>query len=612
MTIPSSILISIALWVVVGLFIGIVIFLERKRHPRALFVLFFTEMWERFSYYGMRGLLTLYLVEALGYADKDAYGIYAAYGAFVYASPILGGFLADKYLGYKNAIILGGTLMMLGHFFMAIPTDFFFFSALAFLIMGNGFFKPNISSLVGEFYEKNEEKRDAAFSIFYMGINVGAFLTQFTCGTIGKLYGWHYGFGTAGIGMLIGLIIFLSNLKYMKGKGIIPPQYASLKFRLVPSIWFLAIITTGAVYLIMRYGRTSSSIIQHLVTLLSGNTINVQEISVVDIILGGTAFITLSYLIIYAIRKKGTVLKKTMVLFIFMICSIVFWALFEQAGSSINLFTERNVNREIGGFTIPTPWFQSVNPGLIILLAPFFSIVWEYLAIKGKEPSVPVKFGLGLIQLALGFIVLYLSQNWADQNGLTPMIFLLIGYFLHTTGELCLSPVGLSTVTRLAPYGFVAIFMGFWFMSSSIAHWVGGVIAKKSSADKTDTYTFYLENQTYVIEGHIPKPSPNYVLIPSRFRIKANNLIIASDQEKQEILSGKGKGNVNYTTWTYKFISSYPLEQGTEITIEYGYYDKKESLLIYCDVFREVSYWAFALGLIMILFAPLINKLMKN
>jgi proton-dependent oligopeptide transporter, POT family len=460
-----DIVLMFAAWIFVFIWISGVIFTQSKHHPKALFILFFTELWERFSYYGMRALLILYLTIGLLYNEAEAYGIYGAYVSLVYATPVIGGLIADRLLGSRNAIMLGAILMAIGHFAMAFEYNIIFFIALGFLIIGNGFFKPNISTLIGKLYTDGDPRKDSAFTLFYMGINTGAFLTPLTCGTIGKIYGWHYGFGLAGIGMLLGLLIFTYG-KYKKvyeDKGL-PPNPDYINKKLIPFLTIKRLIYIGAFLsvplfaLLVNYHALSSKIL--LVV----------------------AIMVVLALLVISLKAESKVEKQrlwvVLVLFIF---TIMFWTFFELAGSAITLFTEKNVNKHVSLFNFHheflTPQFQSINPLFIILLAPLFSLLWE----KYKNISAPFKFGIALIQLGAGFGILVLGASMAGPDGQSPLIFLVLAYLLHTTGELCLSPIGLSLVTKLSPAKIVSFVMGVWLLSTSFAGIIGGEISKLTS-----------------------------------------------------------------------------------------------------------------------------------
>jgi len=450
-------------WLGVIVWIGLVIFMNRKVHPRALFFLFFAEFWERFSYYGMRALLVLYMVNELEFADTRAYGVYAAYGAMVYATPIAGGLLAEKAMGYRKAIIWGGLLMALGHFAMAFEPAFYV--ALSLLILGNGFFKPNISSFIATFYEKNDPRKDGAYTLFYMGINAGAFLTPLTCGMIGEHpdWGWHYGFGLAGVGMLFGLAVFMygAATNVFEDKGGTPGMTWSEGGGKIQQKD-------------MMVGVASIALIPIIVGLIVNN-------GILDVGLSVLGVGCISYLIYagFAEEKKEEG-QRLWVVATLLLFTTMFWTFFELAGSAITLYTERNVDKTLFGMELSASQFQSVNPLFIILLAPAFSWLWGFLREKGFEPAAPIKFAVGLFLLGLGFLIFPLGAG-AAQAGMVPVIYLILAYLMHTLGELCLSPVGLSLVTKLAPTRIVGLIMGIWFISSSLAHQAGKVIANMTA-----------------------------------------------------------------------------------------------------------------------------------
>ncbi len=451
-------------WVAVAAWVVFVIFTNRKVHPRALFALFMVELWERFSYYGMRAILVLYMISEVAdggfaYDDATAYGIYGAYGALVYLTPIIGGYFADKMMGFRKAIIWGALLMAAGQFTLFLDNETTFFIGLALLVIGNGFFKPNISSMIGRFYPEGDPRRDGAFTIFYMGINIGAFLTPLTCGAIGEIEGWRWGFFTAGVGMFLGYLIFLWAQKkdYYEEQGLVPDgaddvKIAGMGSKLLPYV--ATVVMVGIAWILIIQNET------------------------VNWILGVIGAGVILYLLFIIAPKYGKEQKeKIWVIVILLFFTTVFWTFFELAGSAMNVFTERNVNKSMFGFEFETTFFQSVNPLFIMIFAPIYSWMWIKLGQSGKEPAAPYKFGVGLILLGLGFVVLNMGQGSA-MAGLVPAFFLVMLYLLHTLGELALSPVGLSLVTKLAPMKIVGFLMGIWFLSSSIAHQAGAVIAK--------------------------------------------------------------------------------------------------------------------------------------
>ncbi|MCA0427950.1 MAG: peptide MFS transporter [Bacteroidetes bacterium] len=415
-------------------------------HPKGLYLLFATEMWERFSYYGMRGLLTLYLTKAtieggLGFDDANAGLLYGIYTGLVYLTPIFGGWLADNFIGQRRSITIGGIMMALGQFslFMssanALP---FFYLGLILLIIGNGFFKPNISTIVGQLYPAGDTRKDAAFTIFYMGINLGAFLAPLVCGYLAEdlfavkdgatgailSYGFNYGFLAAGIGMVLGQLLF----------NILGQQYLG------------------------ELGKEPGAKLQKAEAAKSGQ---------VD----------------PPLTKEEK--NRLSVIVIMMLFNIFFWAGFEQAGSSISLYTDRYIDRHVGllDWTVPTSWFQSVNPLFIVLLGPVFTWLWTYLAKNKKEPNTIIKMGLGMILLGVGFFLmigaaLERGGDVADTAVKANLMWLVGTYLIHTMGELCLSPVGLSMVTKLAPLRLGSLMMGVWFLSSFIANFLSGYLVQ--------------------------------------------------------------------------------------------------------------------------------------
>ncbi|MEY3053026.1 MAG: hypothetical protein RLY31_2811 [Bacteroidota bacterium] len=456
-------------WAAVAAWIAIVIFSNRKVHPKALFALFLVELWERFSYYGMRALLVLYMTADIAkggfeFDDPTAYGIYGAYGALVYLTPILGGYFADKLMGFRKAITWGALLMAAGQFTLFMDNQTTFYAGLALLVIGNGFFKPNISSMIGRFYPDGDPRRDSAFTIFYMGINIGAFLTPLTCGAIGELEGWPYGFLTAGVGMMLGYVIFLyaQSKGYYEQEGLAPENAAETKF-----------------------AGINGNIFPYVATLLMVPVayLLILQNDIVDILLAVLGAAIIIYLLfIVAPKYERAQQQRIWVVVILLLFTTVFWTFFELAGSAMNLFTERNVNKNFMGADLTTTFFQSVNPLFIMIFAPVFSWIWIKLAQSGKEVAAPYKFTIGLVLLGCGFLVLNLGKGSAEA-GLVPAVFLIMLYLLHTLGELSLSPVGLSLVTKLAPREIVGFLMGIWFLSSSIAHQAGKHIAKLTAVD---------------------------------------------------------------------------------------------------------------------------------
>lgn len=433
-------------------------------HPRALFVLFFTEMWERFNYYGMRALLVLYMTKSLllGYGDARAYAVYGAFTTLVYLTPIVGGWIADRYFGYRKAVITGGLFMAAGEFTLMLSNETAFYVGLALIIIGNGFFKPNISSMVGKLYAQGDGRRDRGFTIFYMGINLGAFLAPLVCGLIGEKFGWHLGFMLAGLGMLLGLACFTFFQRVLGEVGL-PPTKDKEGRELVRSPLINPMIWLGAM----------------LAVPLAAFLLNQTEYTKWTLYALSSAML----LVILAIAfREGSQQRHRIFLYLCLwLFHCLFWALFEQAGSSLTLFAERNVDRHVLGAEISTSTFQSVNPLFIVALGPVFSLIWAFLQRRNWEPNIPAKFGMGLILLALGFLVVVVGSRQFATDGLSPVTFLLLMYMLHTLGELAISPVGLSAVTKLVPANSVGFFMGCWFLSISFGQFLAGKIAGETS-----------------------------------------------------------------------------------------------------------------------------------
>ncbi len=458
-------------WVFVLIWVPLVVYSQRKVHPKALFTLFFAEMWERFSFYGMRALLILYMTKVLfdqmaqGEADARAYGIYGAYNALLYAAPLIGGLLADRLMGFRQAVITGGIMMAAGQFTLALTAgtgmgETIFFLGLALLTVGNGFFKPNISSFLGTFYDKNDSRKDSAFTIFYMGINIGAFLAPLTCGYLGQRIDWSLGFLVAGLGMVLGVLVFWRNMSKFEDKGN-PPDPADYKKPYMMGLSKQWLIIIGSVLSVPVFSLL----------------INAEVVTSYILVIGGLGII--GYLIYTSLTAEDKEDGQRMIVFIFLFFfHMVFWMLFEQAGGSLNIMTDRYVNLH----GMEASQLQSLNPLYIILLAPVFSWIWARLGKAGREPRTPIKFLLGLLQMALGYFIIVWGIRsvigTADQGTLIPIIFLLGMYLFHTTGELSLSPVGLSVVTKLAPAKVVGFVMGAWFLSIAFAHKIAGELGK--------------------------------------------------------------------------------------------------------------------------------------
>lgn len=444
-------------------------------HPRALFMLFFAEMWERFSYYGMRAILVFYLTKHFLFAKDPAYAIYGAYTSMVYITPVIGGYLADKYLGARKAVLAGGILISIGHLLIALMEGpqgqqgqylDGFYLGLAFIIVGTGFLKANISVLVGQLYDRADVRRDGAFSIFYMGINLGAFSGPLLVGYLGERVGWSYGFGAAGVGMLLGLVVFVLCRGALHDVGRpAQPELLSARTALGLSrewlIYLCAIAAVGVSWLLVRDEGTVGTLL---------------------LACFGLTFLYIFYRALFTLPKVDRN-RVFAALYLILLCPI-FWALFEQAGSSLNVFTDERVDRHIFGWEMPASWFQSVNSFWIITLAPLFGAMWVWLGKRGLEPSAPLKFAFGMIQIGLGFLVLIWGAGHGD--AMTPMIFVVLLYLLHSTAELCFSPVGLSSMTRLSVGSMVGLMMGTWFLGTAAGNFLAARIAQQTEGADPD------------------------------------------------------------------------------------------------------------------------------
>jgi len=446
-----------------------------QKHPRGLYVLFFAEMWERFSYYGMRAILLLFLIDqvngGMGLNASEGAAIYGLYTASVYLLTLPGGWLADNIFGQKKAIWYGGIIIMIGHIILAIPGGTgVFFLGLVTVAIGTGLLKPNISSIVGELYPEGGARRDAAFSIFYMGINLGSVLGITIVGYLGQKINWHMGFGAAAVGMLLGLVVFrYGSQKFLQGFGDVPPAKIDTAESLAKS---------GSDRKI-GYGLIALLVV-FLTTLQLTKTIDMTTAQGLAqgagvIIVTVSAFYFLFILIAGGLTPVEK--KRVLVLIVFFIAAALFWSGFEQAGSSLQIFAERHTQRTFGGWEMPSSWFQNFNGSFILIFAPIMASLWIFLSSKGLNPSTPVKFALALLLLGVGFFVMELAAKVAVKGELASPLFLTFTYLFHTVGELCLSPVGLSSYTKLAPKRYVSQLMGIWFVAASLGNLIAGLFA---------------------------------------------------------------------------------------------------------------------------------------
>jgi len=442
-------------------------------HPRGLATLFFTEMWERFSYYGMRALLVLYMTTAtaganpgLGLDVVSATALYALYTSLVYLLALPGGWLADQLWGQRKAVFIGGCIIAAGHFTMAIPSPKAFFTGLILVIIGTGLLKPNVSSLVGDLYPEGGVRRDAGFSVFYMGINLGGMLGPLVCAALGENYNWHLGFSAAGVGMVFGVVQFRRGFKHLGNAGVLSTERSSTELAALEKKFFGAVALVAAG--IAAFG-----------VLVANQTI---DLTLPDIAggFGSLIIVVVAVFFIYLHFFGGHTaeeMKRIWVIFWLFILAALFWSGFEQAGSSMNLFAQDFTDRSIGGWTFPAGWLQSVNSFFIIILAPVFGWLWLWLATRNANPSTPVKFGLGLLALGVGFFVLSWGAANASPTAKVSAAWLIVTYFFHTAGELALSPIGMSSITKLAPRSRVSQMMGVWFVGVALGNLIGGLAA---------------------------------------------------------------------------------------------------------------------------------------
>ena len=460
--------------------------------PRGLFYLFFAEMWERFCFYGMRNILVLYMVSYFGYKKAAAQeGPYAAYTSLIYCVAIFGGFIADKYIGYRRSIMFGGIMMAAGMFMLLLNAevlgylgmslsrgweDFYFFTGMATIIVGNGYFKPNISTIVGKLYAPGDPRRDRGFTIFYMGINLGALAGGVICAEIGERVSWPLGFGVAALGMLLGVYTFGTKgcTEALLGHG--EPKSQETAKRTFPVIIIVSVLLIPVIYFLLN---NNPWVFWFLV---------------------GSFVVMTAYLLYVAFSETKEQREQMYVLMVLVVFNISFWMLFEQAGSSLTLYAKENLNRNLLGIDLAAGTVQNFNAAFIVMLAPVFAWLWLYLNKIGREPSTPLKFVLGLIQLGIGFLILVEGARYFSPEGITPIWFMVGLYLMLTTGELCLSPVGLSMVTKLAPQRMTGFVMGYWFLSIAAALNIAGTIAAATATEEDPTKKKLTPYET--IEGY--------------------------------------------------------------------------------------------------------------
>jgi POT family proton-dependent oligopeptide transporter len=439
-------------------------------HPRGLATLFFTEMWERFSYYGMRALLVLYMVSkisegGLGFSDSKAGSVYGLYTSMVYLLCLGGGWIADRITGQRRAVLIGGIFITVGEFCLVAPSEASFYAGIVLLMMGTGLLKGNVSTIVGQLYPKGDPRRDSGFSIFYMGINLGALISPLICGYVGEKISWRWGFGVAGIGMLAGVIQYVLSYRHLGSAGLNPVSTGDLELdrRQKRSA---TVALGGGLALFAFVAILGATGILPITATKIGDSVGWVEL--------GVAVAVFAWLLLGKGWSAEERERSGAVLVLF-IASVLFWASFEQAGSTLNLFAERNTDRHLPfGLLFPATWFQSVQPVFVVALSPVFAWLWLVLGRRRKEPPSPGKFALGLLFAGLAFAILVPPASRVAFGEQAAMWWLIGTYFLQTLGELCLSPIGLSAVSKLAPERAAGFMMGIWFLSISIGNWLAG------------------------------------------------------------------------------------------------------------------------------------------
>ncbi len=449
-----------------------------SQHPKGLYLLFFTEMWERFGFYALQTVIVLYMAKGLGFSDAKSDLLYGTFSSMLYLTPPIGGYLADKFLGFQRSIIVGGFLLMLGYIFTALPSEYYFFVGLSILIVGNGLFKPNVSSIVGALYEPGDSRRDAGFTIFYMGINIGSLIPPLFIGAMVAAYGWHSGLSTAAIGMLFGMIIFISGKSRLQHHGTTPCNSPLLKDALT-RFKFNALFYASLVVAVLIFHETFAF---PLAT---------------DAILGVVSALFIATVLYFLFKEPKEQQRKMLAALVLIAISVGFWALYNQTFTSLILYAARSMNKNLLGFHINAEFTQFYNPFFIIVLSPILSKLWIRLASKGKNPSIPMKFALGVLFMAFGFLLIGFASTYWNHNGITSGWWLISSYGLQTVGELLLSPIGLSMITMLAPKHLVGMMMGIWFLALAAAFAIGSGLATYAAVPKTATNL-----QATLIYGH--------------------------------------------------------------------------------------------------------------
>lgn len=451
--------------------------MQVDKQPKALPFFFLTEMWERFGFYVLEGLLVLYLTNAFGYSDDKSYAILGAFAAYVYISPVIGGYLADRVLGFRKAVMFGGVLLCLGYLVIGLFGKVGLYPGLALVILGNGFFKPNVSSFLGEFYQPGDHRRDSGYTYFYMGINIGVLLATLSAGFVQKSFGWHVPFFLASAGLLIGVLTFRYGYRRFEDKGLMPTvssQQAKILKKLQSAPWLLlACLLAFVVVMLLLMNQTVSDVLMF--------------VSGVGLLVG---------LFVLASRQETVTSKKMIALIILILSSVVFWAIFFQMFFSTTLFIERDIDRHMFGIQIPTVAFISLEAFFIIVTGPVLAWLWKKLSHAGTNPGSPLKFALAMFALAFGFFILALSVHFPNAHHQISPWWIVASYFCITIGEMLLSPIGLSLVTKLSPVKYVGMMMGVWFIALGFGGKLAGVIATLASVPE-GVHSLHLQEVQY-------------------------------------------------------------------------------------------------------------------
>lgn len=433
----------------------------QEKQPRGLYLLFFTELWERFGFYTLQTIIILYMTKGMSLSDTNAYLLYGTFSSMLYLTPVLGGYLADRYLGFQRAIIIGGVLLTIGYLLTAVPNNQIFFLGLSVIIVANGLFKPNVSSILGDLYRQGDPRRDGGFTLFYMGINIGSLIPPLIAGWVVSVYGWHAGFLMAAFGMLIGLITFMAGKKRLRSSGVVPAASPLRDKR--ESVTFHALFYGGILVAIALF---------HVLFRFPAET---------DLILALSSLLVLAAVIFFLMKEKKVQRNKMIACLILILISIGFWSLYNQTFTSLMLYADRNMSKQLLGFTIDAEFTQFFNPFFIVVLSPVLSRLWIWLDRKKSNPSTPMKFSMGVLLMSMGFFALGIGGQYFSSMGETSPWWLIMSYFLQTIGELFLSPIGLAMITTLSPKHLVGMMMGVWFLTQSAAFAIGGGLATFAS-----------------------------------------------------------------------------------------------------------------------------------